>query len=740
MELYFFIIIVLFGLAISDLIVGVSNDAVNFLNSAVGSRVAPRWVIMIIASIGMFVGVMFSSGMMEVARKGIFNPSNFVMSELIIIFLAVMITDIILLDLYNTFGLPTSTTVSIVFELLGAALAVSIIKIKQSGQDMQELINYINTGKALAIIMGILLSIVIAFTVGAIIQFFTRLLFTFDYKKSLKRYGAIWGGLALTFITYFILIKGAKGATFMSDETVAFIKGNTLLILGMSFVVWAVILQLIVLFSNFNILKIIVLIGTGALAMAFAANDLVNFIGVPLAGFHAFKFASVNPTDPLNTNMAALGKAVNTPMLFLLIAGAIMVITLWISKKAQTVTKTEVGLGKQADDGVERFEPSPLSRTIVGMMLNLSNGIAFIIPSSLQKKIGNRFNIVNVTSDNKNGKPAFDLVRASVNLVVASALISFATSLKLPLSTTYVTFMVAMGSSLSDRAWGRESAVYRVAGVLTVIGGWFFTAFMASTVSMLFAVLIYFFHLPAILVLLSLAVFLIVHSYRVHKNREQVEEKSQVVEVEQSPIQFSTALRKQFIEFYEQLLSIFELTFDATFNENRKKLGIALKDSNKLNKEGKRLVTSLIQHMQKAEDNLEFSPKMIWPLRESSRRLRILVEYCHSHVENHHRGLIDEQKGELLEVKAEFVLLMKNGIESLGNSDFKALEQSFVYSDTITQQVAKLKRQQLKSVKKGQVKTRQSLLYLAMIEQTEDIMEQILEFFSGFKDTFSTIK
>ena len=468
MDFFQIAILILFGLAISDLIVGVSNDAVNFLNSSIGSRVAPRHVIMIIASLGMLAGVTFSSGMMEVARKGIFNPQFFTMPELMTVFLAVMLTDILLLDLYNTFGLPTSTTVSIVFELLGAAVAVSLLKLYEMGDSFARVIEYINTGKALTIIFGILLSVVVAFAVGAVIQFLSRMIFTFDYAKRLRRYGALWGGAALSSITYFILIKGAKGASFITPETLTFIKGHTWLILLGSFAVCAVLLQILLSFTRVSILKIIVLIGTFALAMAFAANDLVNFIGVPLAGLSAYQEAAA-AGDPLTATMEALTKPVHGNTFLLLMAGAIMVITLWVSRKSRSVTKTEIRLGRQ-EEGFERFESTVLSQAIVRFVSSLFESVGSLFPAMLRKTVNRRFD----RSEHRpapaadGAVPSFDLIRASVNLMVASALISLATSFKLPLSTTYVTFMVAMGTSLSDQAWGRDSAVYRVSGVLTV--------------------------------------------------------------------------------------------------------------------------------------------------------------------------------------------------------------------------------------------------------------------------------
>ena len=389
MEFFQIAILILFGLAISDLIVGVSNDAVNFLNSSIGSKVAPRNVIMIIASLGMLAGVTFSSGMMEVARKGIFHPQFFTMPELMTIFLAVMLTDILLLDLYNTFGLPTSTTVSIVFELLGAAVAVSLLKLYTSGDGLGRVLEYINTGKALTIIFGILLSVVVAFAVGALVQFISRIIFTFDYEKRLRRYGALWGGVALSSITYFILIKGSKGASFITPEVSDFIKGNTWLILLGSFGVCAVLLQILLSFTRVSILKVIVLIGTFALAMAFAANDLVNFIGVPLAGLSSYQVAAAT-SDPMNTTMEALAGKVPGNTALLIMAGVIMVITLWVSRKARSVTKTEIRLGRQ-DEGFERFESTVLSQTIVRLVSSIFDSVGRLFPRSLRGAVNRRF-------------------------------------------------------------------------------------------------------------------------------------------------------------------------------------------------------------------------------------------------------------------------------------------------------------------------------------------------------------
>ncbi|MCK4569996.1 MAG: inorganic phosphate transporter, partial [Bacteroidales bacterium] len=494
---YLVLVIVLFGLAISDLIVGVSNDAVNFLNSAIGAKVAPFKIIMVVAALGVLVGATFSGGLMEVARKGIFHPGQFYFSEIMIIFLAVMITDVILLDAFNTFGLPTSTTVSIVFELLGGAVAISLLKIYASSETLADIGNYINSSNALMIIFGILLSVAVAFTIGAIVQYIARLMFTFNYKKNLKYFGALWGGIALTAITYFMLIKGAKGASFMDESVKIMIHDNQWLIAGVSFIFWTILFQVLTMsFKKLDVLKIIVLVGTFALAMAFAGNDLVNFIGVPLAGYESFLDFQANPgADPNGFLMTSLSGKIKTDTSMLLIAGMIMVITLYKSKKARSVVTTSLDLSRQ-DEGSERFNSTLFSRILVRQTRAMARGINYMIPDQVIKGIGNRFDFDKVKYDNikqqKKDATSFDMIRASVNLVVASILIAFGTSLKLPLSTTYVTFMVVMGTSLADGAWGRESAVFRVTGVLSVIGGWFLTALSAFTVAFILAMIIYF--------------------------------------------------------------------------------------------------------------------------------------------------------------------------------------------------------------------------------------------------------
>lgn len=522
MDFFAFLIAALFILALIDLSVGVSNDAVNFLNSAIGSQVASRRTIMIVATAGILIGALFSSGIMEVARKGIFNPEMFTFADVMVVFLAVMIADVLLLDLFNTFGMPTSTTVSIVFELLGAATAVAIIHVTHT-PDAAPFYEFINGKNALAIVSGILLSVVIAFAVGTLVQFISRLLFTFEESRhtALARIG--WSAVALTTISWFLFIKGLKGVGFVTGDVQAWVMGHQVLILGGGFLFWLgvsfVLRQL-----GMNPLAFVVLAGTFALAMAFASNDLVNFIGVPLAGFESWKAWSASGVAPETYTMEVLTQPVQSSHFMLFAAGGVMAITLWISAKARSVTQTEVTLARQGE-GAERFHPGPLSRFLVRASLGFGQALRAMTPPPWQTEVERRF-MRDEVSGRVADAPAFDLLRASVNLAVASILIAIATSMKLPLSTTFVSFMVAMGTSLADRAWGRDSAAYRVAGVLSVLGGWFGTAAAAFLMAAFFATLIAMFGPVALGALLVLVAFTLYRSFRFHGEREQRQARS----------------------------------------------------------------------------------------------------------------------------------------------------------------------------------------------------------------------
>jgi len=744
METFYVILVgILFFLAISDLIVGVSNDAVNFLNSALGSKAAPRYIILTIASLGILIGATFSNGMMEVARKGIFHPEFFHFNEIIILFLAVMITDVLLLDLFNTLGLPTSTTVSIVFELLGAAVGLAIIKMSGDGETMivngvekvLEIGDYINTAKALAIISGILLSVVVAFTVGSLIQYFTRIIFSFNYQRTYKYFGAIWGGLAITAITYFILIKGAKEASFMTKESVDWIKNNTLLIITISFAIWAVILQLIMWLSKINIFKIIVLVGTFALALAFAGNDLVNFIGVPLAGLKAFELHQASDLLPSQHLMDGLTGKTQTNTYYLIIAGLVMVITLWLSKKARTVTETELNLSRQ-DEGSERFGSSIFARIMVRHSININNRFKKVVPDKVLNSIERRFEKQRNSTIKAKEEPMFDLVRASVNLTVASILIAFGTSQKLPLSTTYVTFMVAMGTSLADRAWGRESAVYRITGVMTVIGGWFFTAFSAFTAALLVAIFMFVGGKIAIGIMIFLAAFLLFRSHVYNKKRieKQNGNKTDVL-VDSNIMDKCTSKVKVTLE---HIIDIYGRTVIGLTEENRKELKRVKEDVYTLNMEAKALKDNVYYTLKQFhEDSFEtgqYYVQVIDYLREIAHSLGFVTTPSYTYIDNNHKGLTQAQKEELLNIKAIMTNLFEEVTSIINKNDFAKVPLLIEKQQELLQELNQNRKNQIKRIKKEEAGTRNSILYLGIINETKNLLLQTINLVKAQRD------
>jgi len=740
-ELYYVILGMLILFAIFDLVVGVTNDAVNFLNSSIGSKAAPFLTIMIIASLGILSGVTFSGGMMEVARKGIFHPEFFTMPELLTIFLAVMITDILLLDLFNTHGLPTSTTVSIVFELLGAAVALSLIKILSNVSNGLALWDYINTAKAMAIVGGILLSIVVAFASGAIMQLISRLIFTFDYKERLNRYGALWGGVAMTAITFFILVKGSKGATFMDAQTVAWIKGNSLTIMAGIFTVSAVVFQILLSVFKVNILKPIVLIGTFALAMAFAANDLVNFIGVPLAGLNAFQNALAS-ADPMNVTMDALSKKVQSQTFIMLIAGAIMVITLWVSKKAKTVTETEISLGQQ-DEGMERFESVWLSRRIVNLFDSIFHSAKNITPPAFRDAVARRIQPLSETTHvSQKEKPSFDLVRASVNLMVASAVVSFATSLKLPLSTTYVTFMVAMGSSFSDQAWGRESAVYRVTGVLTVIGGWFMTAFIAFVVSFIAANIIFHFSVPGIAGLMIFVGVMIWKNKKRHEGNEKTKEEITIYHLEKVD-NFQDSVSDTFDHLAHQLKGIresLEATFDALFEQDLDTLREHRKRVKKFQLATNIIIANIfkvLRLLQREENRISYNYyQIIRRLQKLSDGHRDTVIRSTMHVANRHKGLLPVQIEELKDIKTVFLDILEQVEKAFSQKDIVDCNHIGAQFHYLRELVDDYNANQIERIRSESSKTRLSIMFYAISGNCVMMAKQTVKLLEIFNEAF----
>ncbi len=737
-NVYIFVLIALALLAISDLAVGVANDAVNFLNSAFGSKVAPVKVILLIASVGVLVGATFSSGMMEIARKGIFNPAAFSFSHVMIIFVAVMITDIILLDLFNTLGLPTSTTVSIIFELLGASVGVALV-IVSADPDSSGISGYINSSGALTIISGILLSIVVAFTVGMVIQYITRVIFSFNYESNFRYLGSIWGGIAITAITYFIIIKGAKGSALMKPEMVEWIMNNSGKLMLFSLAGWTIFLQVLYSLFRVNILKIIVLVGTFSLAMAFAGNDLVNFIGVPLAGYESFKLWVASGEAPEMFSMTGLAGAIKTPTAFLLLSGLVMVLALWFSKKARSVTQTEINLSRQ-DEGIERFESTLFSRLLVRQGVGIGRFFSFILPDRLIAWLDSRFDMTESARKQKEQGAKFDLLRASVNLTVASALIAIGTSYKLPLSTTYVTFMVAMATALADRSWGRESAVYRISGVVTVVLGWFITAFAAFTISLLVALFLSKTGLVGILILLPVVVTIILYSYLAHRKRTKKEEETEkkYVALKSKASDYVPECQNYLISNIIMMSGLFDKSIIGLIREDRKRLKSVRKSVAEMNQDIKRRKDSVHLFIRKiSEEHIEsgaFYVQVFDYLREAGHSITYLTGPIFNHVENNHPPLSLNQQKELRGLSLEFNEYSNFIIYVLKSGNFDELSGMLAKQSQFIAAIEGIKKKQLSRIKKGESGTKAGVLYLNVLNESKNLALQLGNLIKAYRD------
>lgn len=731
-------IIALAILAITDLVVGVSNDAVNFLNSAIGSKAISFKTIMIVASIGIAFGAISSSGMMEVARKGIFNPSEFVFAEIMIIFMAVMITDILLLDFFNTLGMPTSTTVSIVFELLGAAVAISLLKISNNDGGLNDLTNYINTDKATEIILGILLSVVVAFTIGAIVQYASRLFISFKFNERPKWVGALFGGFAITSIIYFIIVKGLKSAAVFSPHVLAFIANNPELFLLANFILWSAFSWVVSSFFKINIYTLIIVFGTFALAMAFAGNDLVNFIGVPLAALEWYNAWSGSGIDAAAFTMDS--GAVQTPTMLLLASGVVMVVTLWFSSKAKNVVKTSVDLSRQ-DEGDERFQPNFLSRQIVKFSIQASEHLGGLLPDALVSKIDSRFEkpYVYVPKSRIQDLPAFDLVRASVNLMVASVLISIATSMKLPLSTTYVTFMVAMGTSLADRAWGPESAVYRVAGVLNVIGGWFFTAFSAFVAAAIIAYIIHLGGIWAIGILLVIAFLLITRNYLSHNRRmkeTKIEEKLKKSEsnsiiglIEESSSNISMAI--------ERANKIYTQTIDGLSKHDIDKLKKSKKGISKLNSEVEDLSGNIFYFIKNLDESSvgasNFYITALSYLQDMTQSLEYISKASYKHVNNNHKKLRFNQIKDLKETDLFIDELFSELKSIFDTKSYDQLTKIIMNKEVLIATIDQKINKQIERTRADESSPKNTALYFSLLLETKDLLKATMNLLETYE-------
>ena len=730
--IYFGFVVFLFVLAVFDLMVGVSNDAVNFLQSAIGAKVAKFKTILTIAAIGIFAGAAMSNGMMEVARNGVFHPSFFSFQDVMFIFLAVMASDIVLLDIFNTLGMPTSTTVSMVFELLGGTFALALMKV--AGDPSLHVADLMNTSKALTMIMAIFVSVAIAFVVGAFVQYISRTLFTFVYKNnSLKWKIGIFGGLAFTAIIYFMLIKGLGNVSFISDATHEWINTHSWTICGICFVVTAVLSQ--VLFAlKINVFKILVLTGTFALAMAFAGNDLVNFIGVPLAGYSSFQDYSANAGgDAAGYMMDSLNGPAHTPVLFLIAAGLIMVISLATSKKAFNVVKTSVDLARQ-DAGDEMFGSSKMARVLVRFSTNTASALSELVPNGVKRWFAKRFDNENVVLPQG---AAFDEIRATVNLVVSSLLIALGTSLTLPLSTTYVTFMVAMGSSLADKAWGRESAVFRITGVISVIGGWFITAGAAFILCFFVALAMSLGGLTMASILIALSIVLLVRSNIKYK-KKQAEEKGDVIfnqmitsEDNAETLRLLTQHIRQSQSLFLDFVNVNYLNVTEGFiSENLSRLQKAESAMRKERQELKQIRRKEMLGLRRIDPGTAIEKSTWFHLGVNSCEdmlysLRRICDPCEEHIDNSFVPLEKDRIKEFLPLRDTLLYLLKRAVVVIST-------ENFTDSDRLREQCEEFKSC-LSSTRHGQIERMQtskenitvSYVYLNLLQETHEIASSL---------------
>ena len=727
--IYLGIIVFLFILAVFDLSVGVSNDAVNFLNSAVGAKVASFRTIIIIASIGIFCGATMSNGMMDIARHGIFQPAHFYFNELMCLFLAVMVSDVVLLDVFNTLGLPTSTTVSLVFELLGGTFVLALIKIATS-DGLLGFGDLLNTDKALTVILGIFLSVAIAFIFGTVVQYIARLVFTFNYTKRLKYSIGIFGGLATTAIVYFMLLKGLKGSPVVPQETLAWVDRHmAVLVLG-CFVFFTVLMQIFY-WCKINVFKIVVLLGTFALAMAFAGNDLVNFIGVPLAGLSAYQdYVANGQGNPAGFLMSSLNESAQTPFIFLFLSGIIMIVAMTTSKKAQNVIKTSVDLARQ-NEGEEMFGTSAVARSLVRASTNTGAFIAQYMPKRLGRWLDSRFN-----QDVMILKPgaAFDLVRASVNLVLAGLLIAAGTSMKLPLSTTYVTFIVAMGSSLADRAWSRESAVFRITGVLSVIGGWFITAGAAFTLCFLITLIMYYGGFVAMLVMIGVAVLALLKSNALFQKRKKAEREDEVFQqfaTSQNKAEVFSLLRTHYATTLSNsvdfALNNYCLLTDAFMREDLKRLRKASAQLETARDQLKKTRRKEIIGLRRIDKSLAIEKNTWFHLGINSCEqmlycLKRMCDPCKEHVDNHFNPLPKQCAEEFIPLRDELATLMGQARDILMQNNYAEADKVLTDGDALKEKFSALRKLQMNRIQEEEGYENVSLVYLNLLQESQELV------------------
>ena len=750
-DFYLILVVILGLLAIADLVVGVSNDAVNFLNSAIGSKVVSFKTLMVIASLGVAFGAISSSGMMEVARKGIFNPEMFVFSEIMIIFMAVMITDILLLDVFNSYGLPTSTTVSIVFELLGAAVVISLIKLSALDLSLVELSDYINTSKATQIIFGIFFSVIFAFSIGALIQFISRIILSFKFEEKAKWMGSLFGGIALTSIFYFIVIKGLKGTPYSENQydilgglsISNFIDINLTMIVLLSLLILTILSYLFNSVFKLNIYTLIICVGTFALALAFAGNDLVNFIGVPIAGYESFLAWSASGVSAESFTMEILSEKVSAPTFILLGAGVIMVLTLWTSSKAKSVIKTSIDLSRQ-EETIERFEPNFLSRFLVRAGSAFVENFSKITPKPILDFVDSQYIKPKInTLILRKDRPAFDKIRASVNLVVAAILISVATSYKLPLSTTYVTFMVAMGTSLADKAWGSESAVYRVAGVINVIGGWLMTALIAFTASGIIVSILYYFEEIGLIVLVILVGYVLTKNYFLHKERRIKEVEEEELEMIESKsikgVIFESS--KNITKFSKRINKLFQKTFEGLASKDISTLKENQTTVSKLDKDVDLIANNVfyfIKNLDEAskESASDFHMKILGGLENITLSMQTISKSIYKHFNNNHRGLTYNQLRELKELEDDMNNFFGKIVQTFEKRKYEEIKSIFSIKESLVKSLNKKIKSQVSRTKDKDSDPRNTRLYFEFLNKTQNIVSEYLKILELYSEKY----
>lgn len=719
-------------LAIFDLLVGVSNDAVNFMNSAVGAKVARYRTIIIVAAVGVFAGAILSNGMMDIARHGIFQPANFSFYEIMCILLAVMVTDVVLLDVFNTLGLPTSTTVSMVFELLGGTFILAILKIIGDETGLLSLGDMMNTEKALSVIMGIFLSVAIAFIAGTLVQYISRIIFSFNYKKHLSWTIGIFGGISVTSLSYFVLIKGLKSAPFMSAESLAWIDQNTTLLVAGCFVFFTLLMQILH-WCKVNVFRIIVLLGTFALALAFAGNDLVNFIGVPLAGFSAYTdyVANSNGAGIHDFMMSSLMSSAKTPAIFLFASGIIMVYALATSKKAKNVIKTSVDLARQ-EEGDEMFGSSALARTIVRRATTINEFMVKVIPVGMRRWIDSRFNKDEVILENG---AAFDMVRAAVNLVLSGLLIIIGTTMKLPLSTTYVTFIVAMGSSLADRAWGRESAVYRITGMLSVIGGWFITAFVAFTICALVTAIMFYTSFVGMFIFICVAVFLLVRSNIKYSKKEKTEQQDDTFKRmmgSKDKTEILSLLRLHVKETLTDYINYTEQAYmqvtDGFINEDLKQLKKVMSSTDDQKKMLKKRRRKEILGLRRIPIPIAIEKNTWFHLGSNSCEqmlycLKRICEPCKEHVDNNFNPISKDCIAEFLPIREELCQLMERTRTVIENNNYTEADDILIKGDALKNKISALRKHQMNHMQEADSRSlKASMVYLNILQESQELV------------------